>query len=546
MMPITTTTEEELALAKLNNKPWRMNHLYKIQTKDSRLMKYKRNLAQLDFATQRTSRDIILKARQMGFTTECCLDLLDETLMHENTSSAIIAHQRESVTVIFEIVRRAFKNYPEELKPAVSFDNRNEIYFPELDSKIFVTLDARGKTIHNLHVSELAFLEQAESMMASVLETVPATGRITFESTANGVGGYFHNVWEDKHTEFKKHFYNWMWDDQYAIETEIPLEVLMQEYQEHVVRYGLIPDIYQRFQLTKEQFYFYITKIRRQKQLVVQEYPTTALEAFISSGRNVFHMSDLQKHVTRFPTDRKWDMLIWEQPMINFRYVIGCDVAEGLGGDYSAIEVFNADTGEQAAEYVSNAVAPDRLAHYLYEIGKMYNNAFINIEVNNHGRSTIDALKKRYYNLYRREVFDKVTNQKTEAIGWRTTGTTKPLLVDNLEEAVRDQSLSIRSERTIKEMKAFVQTDESGKNGFGGQGTNDDCVIACGLALQAIKNLSKQKKPETIAQKKLKEYLKKHSLPTYFNNEPGRYNQTHQELRSRRLTNFNTQNYGRY
>jgi len=77
-------TEEE-ALAKLADKSWRMNHLYKIQTKGAKLVQYKRNLAQKDFSSQRSNRDILLKARQLGFTTECCLDLLDETLITPNT-----------------------------------------------------------------------------------------------------------------------------------------------------------------------------------------------------------------------------------------------------------------------------------------------------------------------------------------------------------------------------------------------------------------------------------------------------------------------------
>jgi len=512
---------EEQALEKIRNKEWRMNHLYKIQTKDAKLIQFKRNLAQWDFARQRTKRDILLKARQLGFTTECTLNMLDETLTNANTSSAIIAHERQKVTIIFEMVRRAFDNFPDELKPRVSFDNRNELYFPDLDSKIFVTLDTRGETIHNLHVSEVAFLEKAESRMTGILESVPKTGKITFESTANGASGYYYDTWEDPNSEFKKHFYNWLWDVDYQEECHLTLDELQGEYREQVKRYGLIPDLYEKYNLTKEQFYFYIKKVRRHKNMVVQEYPTSPLEAFISSGRNIFHVSDLSKHDIRSPIDRRWnDLEVWEEPINGFRYVIGCDVAEGLGGDYSVIEVFNADTGDQAAEFVSNAVAPDRLGDYLVEVGKWYNNAFLNIEVNNHGRATIDHIKHRYYNIYRRKVFDKVTNSNTEALGWRTTGVTKPLLVDNLEQAIREQSIHIHSRRSINEMRIFVQTEESGKQGFGAEGSgHDDTVIANGLALQAIKNLPRAKKPETIAEQKLKKFMEKNAIPTYMKDD---------------------------
>lgn len=509
-------TEEE-ALERLKDHRWRISHLYKIQTKDAKLATFKPNIVQEDFLNCRTNKNIVLKARQMGFTTLCCIDMLDDTITNPNKTGAIIAHTRDDAAKLFEITKRAFSNIPEEIRPKAAYDNRNELYFGELDSKIYVDTDLRGGTTHNLHISEVAFIDRADQKMAGILETVPDSGSITLESTANGIGGYFNETWEDPKSEFKKHFYNWLWDIKYQIPTTDSLEEMQREYKEYVLKYGLIDDVYNKFHLTPEQFNFYLSKIRRQKHLVMQEYPMSALEAFISTGRNVFSLTDLQRHKTVTQIDNKWnDVKIWEYPLKGFRYVIGCDPAEGLGGDYSVIEVFNADTGEQAAEFVSNSVAPDRLSHYLYEIGKYFNNAYINIEVNNHGRTTIDNLKHRYYNIYRRKVFDKVANKDTEALGWRTTGVTKPLLVDNLEEAIRDMSLRIKSEYVIKEMRSFVQSDEPGKKGFGGEGSaHDDSVIACGLALQAIKNLPRAKKPETLAQKKMKEYIKSYGIPSY-------------------------------
>lgn len=515
-------TEEELALQKINDPIWRLTHLYKIQTKDAKLITFKPNMVQLDYLESRTNKNIILKARQMGFTTLCCIDMLDDIITHPNKTGAIIAHTRDDAAKLFEITKRAFSKMPDELKPRALYDNRNELHFDELDSKIYVDTDLRGGTTHNLHVSEVAFIEKADSKMAGILETVPQDGKITLESTANGVGGFFNETWEDPKSEFKKHFYNWLWDSQYQLPTYDSIEDMQREYSEYVLKYGLIEDVFTRYDLTKEQFHFYLSKIRRQKHLVKQEYPMTALEAFISTGRNVFSLTDLQRHNTCTQIENKWsEVKIWEHPLKSgFRYVIGVDPAEGLGGDFSVIEVFNAETGEQAAEFVSNSIAPDRLADYVYELGKYYNNAYVNIEVNNHGRTTIDHLKHRYYNLYRRKVFDKVTNTDTEALGWRTTGVTKPLLVDNLEEAVREMSLKIRSEYVIKEMRSFVQTDEPGKQGFGAEGSaHDDSVIACGLALQAIKNLPRAKKPETIAKKKLREYMNKHGLPSYMKDD---------------------------
>lgn len=517
------TQEEEIAWAmeKLRDKDWRMNHLYKIKTKNKTLSVFKRNLAQQNYVARKKNKNLILKARQLGFTTECLLDFFDDTITNPNTNTAIIAHKQDKVVKMFEMVKRAYDNMPEEIRPKSSLDNRNEIYFPELDSKIYVTMDTRSETVNNLHVSEAHFIRNAEEMLAGTLESVPKGGKINLESTGNGVAGKFYEEWEDPESEYTKHFYNWLWDEEYQEDSSKSLEQLLEEYRSLSLRFGTIPDIYKQFDLTKSQLVWYIGKVKRHKQLVVQEYPTTALEAFLATGRNVFHMSDLQSYAVLPPIERKYgDLLIWEKPLQNFRYVMGVDASEGRGGDNAVIEVLNAYTGEQVAEFANNYTPPDKLAQLAIEIGHYYNNALIVPESNNHGHAVIQVLRPRYWNLYRRETQDTLTGTKNEIIGWNTTGMSKPLLVDNLEEAVREHTTKINSEETLKEMKIFVQTDESGKQGYGAEGSgHDDRVIAYGLAIQGIRDTPRQKKFESVVEKKMREYAAKHGLPENFKTE---------------------------
>ncbi|HEY5234836.1 MAG TPA: hypothetical protein VIJ14_01555, partial [Rhabdochlamydiaceae bacterium] len=234
--------------------------MYKIKTKNKTLITYKRNAAQQNYAARKTNKNIILKARQLGFTTECLLDFLDDTINHPNTATAIIAHKQDKVVKMFEMVKRAYDNMPESIvingesykvKPKSSLDNRNEIYFPELDSKIYVTMDTRSETVNNLHVSEAHFIRNAEDMLAGTLESVPKNGRINLESTGNGVAGKFYEEWEEKDSEYTKHFYNWLWDEQYQESSDKSIDDLLDEYRILSLKYGTIPDIYKQFDLNK-------------------------------------------------------------------------------------------------------------------------------------------------------------------------------------------------------------------------------------------------------------------------------------------------------
>lgn len=512
--------------AKLADKVWRMHNLYFIQTKDSRLIPMPLNKAQEDYLNRRKKRNYILKARQLGFSTLGLIDLLDECIYNRNVNVAIIAHEKQKVVKLFEIIKRAYENLPNDprVKPRASIENRNELYFPDIGSKIYVTVDTRGETAHRLHISEFAFITNTDAKLAATLESVPKDGMITYETTANGMSNKAYTEWNDADSEFEKFFYNWLWDDDYRLETDKSMADLLEEYRPLAIQYELMLDAPERYELDREQLAFYISKVRRHRKLVKQEYPFNALEAFIASGLGVFSHTDLAKHEAMAPIERKWqDCLIWELPLAGFRYTVGVDSSEGLGLDNAVICVLNASTGFQAAEFVTPNIPPDQLASYVIEIAKFYNNGLIVPEINSSGTSLVDHIKTKYFNIYKREVFDKRSKETREVLGWRTTGTTKPILVNSLEEAVREEYISVNSEEALKEMQTFVRTVEQGKQGYGAEGTNkDDRVIALGLALQGIRWQPRMKKPESLAQKKLREYIEMNKLTQEVGQEKAR------------------------
>ena len=505
---------------KLADKLWRMNNLYYIQTKNQRLLPVELNPAQADYISRRKTRNYILKARQLGFSTLGLIDLLDETIFHKNTVSAVIAHEKQKVIQLFEIIKRAYEHLPNDprLKPRVSIENRNELYFPDLGSKIFVTMDTRGQTVHNLHVSELAFIARAESRLAATLESVPLTGRITFETTANGMSNFAYQEWNNADSEYDHYFYNWLWDDTYRLTPTKSREEMLIEYRQLALHYGLLEDAPERYELDDEQLTFYLSKVYRHRKLVLQEYPFNDTEAFISSGLGVFSTTDLAKHPVGNIQERLWnDCLVWEKPQEGFRYVLGVDSSEGTGNDNACIEVLNASTGNQAAEFASPNIPPDELASYVLELAKRYNRALIVPEINSSGISLVDHIKTKYGFIYKRQVFDKRSREQKEMLGWRTTSVTKPKLVHDLEEAVRMDDIAINSREAVAEMQTFVRTEEQGQQGYGAEGINkDDRVIALGLAVQGMKQLPARKAPKPIAAQKMDEYIERKRLSQQF------------------------------
>jgi hypothetical protein len=150
------------ALENLKSKRWRLENLYKIVDKKKRLRTFKLNPIQSRYVETRKSRyNDILKARQFGFTTFGVIDLLDDAMWIPNFTATILAHKQDVLDKIFMIARTAYKNMPARLRPIIDgTGSKYEMRFPEINSKIYITLEVRGGTINKLHVSEAAFIPE--------------------------------------------------------------------------------------------------------------------------------------------------------------------------------------------------------------------------------------------------------------------------------------------------------------------------------------------------------------------------------------------------
>jgi len=185
----------------------------RIKTKGSSIVPFKLNPAQQKVyevyvelrALGKPIRIIVLKARQEGISTffEAVLFFLTTTMF--NIKATIVGHESKASSNLFEMCKRFYDYLPDPMKPSVKYNSEKKLTFDKLKSEIIVeTAEGRGGlgrsgTINLLHLTEVAFWVDAKASMNAVLQSVPdePNTMVVIESTANGVGGVFHDYWKD-------------------------------------------------------------------------------------------------------------------------------------------------------------------------------------------------------------------------------------------------------------------------------------------------------------------------------------------------------------
>lgn len=414
---------------------------------------------------------------------------MDKTIFNENQNTVIIAHRKEDVIKLFRKIKLAYDKMPPEVKPSTKYDTKNELYFDQINSRIEVALTNRGDTINNLHVSELAFIRDADEKMLATLQAVPQNGIIFFESTPNGIGNYYHNIWtgaEKKENDYKTHFFPWFNDPAYKSAHEITLHDSDIELGE---KYGL----------SKNQLYWRRSKIREigSERDFKQEYPEDPHTCFLTSGNPVFHVEKLDQIQSRctpplrgsvvldeFIENKQGVFYVWEKPGDRYEeYVIGADVAEGGKSDYSCAIVLKRSPLKVVGK-IYGRFDPDIFGDYIIAMSKLYNDAFTGVEINGPGLVTCIKLEKSEHHIpaYKSKAYDNFLQKETERIGWRTTGQTKPMIIENLVAAVRDDDIIIPDKQIIAECFTY-ERDARGRTNAP-KGCNDDHVMALAIALQ--------------------------------------------------------------
>lgn len=484
---------------------------------------------------QQPIRIIVLKARQMGCSTLIQIYMAWIQIVHrEYCNSLICSQSKDTSSIIKEIYSTALECYPEEyldgkpmkLKGVSGASNISTIEARKC--KICITSSSssqniRGADLALAHLSEAAYWHDsakrsAESVIQSVCASIlmqPMT-MVAVESTANGVGNYFHNEWVKARagkSDKVPVFVPWYETDIYRLPPpdERAFVAGMDDYEQMLWKKGL----------TLDRIYWYHQKRREypSHKCMMAEYPTDDVEAFTSTSNAVFNESALEAmrascHPApnvgfldgaaqtgseslsdiRFTADSRGDLQVWEKPDtasdMRKRYVAGVDIGgRSETSDYSVIVVMDRidPAHPRVVAQWRGHCDHDLLAWHAARIAKWYCDAVLIVESNtvetdrtegDHGEYILHELDRHYRNLYRRD---------DGKPGFHTNRATKTRIINDMIGIVRNRGYTERDDYSINEALVY---ERKRNGGFGAMsGHHDDCVMARAMVLSYAKDL---------------------------------------------------------
>jgi hypothetical protein len=360
---------------KLSDPWWRLTSgsLYKIMIKgddgeDSLVLPFIPNDHQLELLNELHTRNIILKARQLGFTTAVCIYFLDCALFRGNVRAGVQAQAEDVAKTIFrDKIKFAYDNLPELLRNAMPLqrDSQSELLFAHNNSSVRVGTSMRSGTLQYLLVSEFGkigakFPDRANEVVTGSIPAVPSNGVVVIESTAEGQDGEFFKMCQRAmklglegkklgKKDFKFHFFPWWRERKYRLNPEgVVITQKDNEYFDKV-------EVTMSCSIDLEQRAWWIStrdsEFSGEEEKMWQEYPSTPNEAFQKSTEGCYYTTQLvtarkQGRITSvpyrpgYPVNTFWDIGSGDGTAIWFHQRIGQNdnfikFIEGWGEPYS-------------------------------------------------------------------------------------------------------------------------------------------------------------------------------------------------------------------
>ena len=395
--------------------------------------------------------------RQVGKTTTTVGYMLWSVLFQDDYVVGILANKGSLARDILSKIQKAYEYLPLWLQQGIIVWNKGNIEL-ENGSKIFAyatsAAGVRGGSFNLIFLDEFAFVphNMATEFFTSTYPVISSgkTSKVIIVSTPNGLN-LFYKMWTD------------------AIEKR-------STYKPVEIHWSQVPG---RDQAWKEE-----TIKNTSEEQFRQEFETE----FIGSSATLISGTKLRSLAFHEPIHQEEGLDIYEQPVQGRLYIATVDCAEGVGQDYSSINIIDVSETpyKQVAKYRNNKLPLLFFPTIIYSLAKKYNEAYVLIETNNIGQQVVDILHYdlEYENVYKLE-HHHIKGQsisggfkRSTSFGIKTTKTVKKIGCANLKTLVENDKLKIMDFDTIAEMNTFVRIRDSYA---AEEGNHDDLVM--GLVL---------------------------------------------------------------
>lgn len=330
-----------------SSREWRLNNLYWIEDKHGNVIPFTLNAAQKELLDELHYLNLILKARQLGFSTFILILALDCAIFNDHFAAGLVADTLDNAKNLLKRIKFAYEKLPKEIRGVVALksDNATEIEFDN-GSRIEVGVSLRSGTFNFIHISEYGkicakFPEKAREIKSGALNTLAPKQLGFIESTAEGRGGDFYDKAqaaqqiddagrEPGELDYKFHFFPWFRDPTYQTCQPVTITADNERYfkslsEEHGI------------ELTDEQKWWYAGKLREQGDDMLKEYPSTPEEAFMGAKDGAYFAKELRalrkrgkigqfEFESRTPVNTFWDLgvsdstAIWLHQLIAGRH----------------------------------------------------------------------------------------------------------------------------------------------------------------------------------------------------------------------------------
>lgn len=354
----------------------RMGTLYTVLDEAGNLVPYRRRSAQEEYAKDHWLLDIIVKARQLGFSTEIAVDITDNCVFRKNFKAGIIDFTLRDAQLKLQKIKTAYFGLPAPIRAVVQIvkDNEDEVWFSN-GSSVVVGTSHRGGTLQYLHISEFGKIaaekpDIAAEIISGGLNTLAPGQRVKIESTAHGTSGAFYDMVRRAETRQKEgkplsqlhyrlHFFAWWRDPKYRVQSSlvaIPQE-LIEYFASLEAKYGIRLDADQRA-------WYALKYADLGPDKMHEEFPSHIDECFYNSLEGTW----FKRQMTKGREERRIGYPIPHDPS----YVVNTFWDKGLNekNDQNAIIFHQTDgTRHRIIHYYENA--GEGIEHYCAEVLKI-------------------------------------------------------------------------------------------------------------------------------------------------------------------------------